>query len=129
MLKFIGVARTPFKDRNSAPRQGRFSSEISEIEIFPEFAPGLEGIEKFQHLIVLYWMHLAEREKLRAKTPQGEERGVFATRSPNRPNPIGLCLVELLELRGNKLIVRWLDAIDGSWILDLKPFVREIDCV
>lgn len=129
MLKFIGVARTPFKDKSSAPRQGRFSNEISEIEVFPEFALGLEGIENFKHLIVLYWMHLAERDKLRAKPPDSEERGVFATRSPNRPNPIGLCLVELLEVKGNRLIVKWLDAIDESPIIDIKPFFAEIDCV
>lgn len=129
MLRFIGIAKTNFKDRNSAPRQGRFSSEISEIEIFPEFASGLEGIENFKYLIVLYWMHLAERDELKTKPSDAQERGVFATRSPNRPNPIGFCLVELLEVRENRLIVRWLDAIDGSPVVDIKPFYAEIDCV
>ncbi|MFN3383639.1 MAG: tRNA (N6-threonylcarbamoyladenosine(37)-N6)-methyltransferase TrmO [Archaeoglobaceae archaeon] len=129
MLKFIGIARTPFKDKSGAPRQGRLSNETSEIEIFTEFALGLEGIENFKHLIVLYWMHLAERDKLRAKPPDSEERGVFATRSPNRPNPIGFCLVELLEVKGNTLVVKWLDAIDGSPILDIKPFFADIDCI
>ncbi|MEM2176886.1 MAG: tRNA (N6-threonylcarbamoyladenosine(37)-N6)-methyltransferase TrmO [Archaeoglobaceae archaeon] len=129
MLKYIGVARTPFKDKHSAPRQGRFSNEISEIEIFDEFAEGLEGIEKFRYLIILYWMHLADREKLKAVPPDGEERGVFATRSPNRPNPIAFCVVELIAINGKRLIVKWLDAIDGSPVLDIKPFYAEIDCI
>ncbi|MCS7143641.1 MAG: tRNA (N6-threonylcarbamoyladenosine(37)-N6)-methyltransferase TrmO [Archaeoglobaceae archaeon] len=129
MLRFIGIAKTPYKDKNSAPRQGRFSNDISEIEILKEFSAGLEGISKFRYLIVLYWMHLAERDKLKATPPDGEECGVFATRSPNRPNPIGFCVVELLEIRKNILIVRWLDAVDGSPIIDIKPFFSEIDCI
>ena len=129
-VKPIGLIRSPYKDLEEAPRQGRFSKEICEIEVFPEFEEGLKGIEERSHLIVLYWLDRAERDKLLARPPH-ENRiyGVFATRSPHRPNPIGFAVVELLERSGRLLKVRGLDAIDGTPVVDIKPYFPEIDCV
>lgn len=129
-IKPIGVIHSPYKDRNSAPFQGRHSKDVCEIEVFEEYEEGLRDIEKCSHLIVLYWLHLSERDKLIAVPPHdGKERGVFATRSPNRPNPIGFSVVELIQRKGRVLKVVGLDAIDGTPLVDLKPYSSEIDAV
>lgn len=88
----------------------------------------MRDIEKCTHLIALYWLHLSNRDKLIAIPPHdGREHGVFATRSPNRPNPIGLSVVRLIERNGRFLKVSGLDAIDGTPLIDLKPYSPEID--
>jgi len=126
----IGTIRSPYKKREEAPHQGRFSEKASEIEVYPEFEQGLKDIESCTHLVVLYWMHEAKREVLLTKTPHDtEEHGVFATRSPNRPNPIGFSVVELLAREGRVLRVLGLDAIDGTPVIDLKPYSAELDAV
>ncbi len=126
----IGVIRSPYKRREEAPRQGRLVAATSEIHLFDGYVPGLQGVERCSHLIVLYWLDRADRRTLFA-TPPGEtgERGVFATRSPNRPNPIGFAVVDLLRRDGPVLTVRGLDALDGTPVLDIKPYSAAIDCV
>jgi len=103
---------------------------MSEVEVFPEFAAGLDGMERCRYLHVLWWADQAERDLLRV-IPHGEteERGVFCTRSPARPNPLGLSLVRVVEKTGNRIRVQWLDAVDGTPLVDLKPYSRGIDCV
>lgn len=128
ILKPIGIIHTPYKRREDIPRQGRLSSEICEIEVFEEFAPGLKDIEQCTHLFVLFWLHLGDRSRLTATPPHdGLEHGVFATRSPSRPNPIALDIVELLGVSGNRLKVKGMDALDGSVLLDIKPYFPGID--
>ncbi len=126
----VGVIHSPYSSPEEAPRQGVLSGEESEIEIFEEYAEALEGVEELHHLVVLYWFDRGRRDLLKA-TPPGEvrERGVFATRSPHRPNPIALCVVEVLERKGRRLRVRGLDALDGSPLLDLKPLLSEGEAV
>ncbi|MCL6612822.1 MAG: tRNA (N6-threonylcarbamoyladenosine(37)-N6)-methyltransferase TrmO [Peptococcaceae bacterium] len=129
-LRPIGLIRSPYKESGEAPFQGRLSSETSVLEVFPEYGDGLKYVEQASHLIVLYWCHLAGRDTLRTVTPHGpEERGVFACRSPARPNPIAFCVAELLRREGNRLHVRGVDALDGSPLLDLKPYSSELDSV
>ena len=122
-LKPIGFVRTELTEDKL--RRRRFDSQIV---INKEHEQALEGIETFSHLNVMFWMHgisPAERRIQRAR-PRGRRDmplvGVFATRAPHRPNPIGLTLVKLLERRGNVLKVKGLDALDGSPVLDLKPY-------
>lgn len=87
-------------------------------------------METVTHLIVLYWCDRADRSRLHATPPiDNKSHGVFATRSPNRPNPIALDIARLVERKENKLIVSGMDALDGSPILDLKPYSPEIDCI
>jgi len=125
----IGLIHTPYARREDIPRQGRLSSELCEIEVFPEFAPALKDIEQCTHLFVIFWLHLADRNRLTATPPHNnQEHGVFATRSPNRPNPLALDIVELQEVKGNRLTVRGMDALDGSVLLDIKPYSNGIDC-
>ncbi len=129
-LSQIGVIKSPYKIRTSAPRQGRNSEEISEIIIFKDYLDGLDSIGRHEYLFILYWLDRAERQKLKV-TPPGEleEKGVFSIRSPARPNPIALCLVKILKVKDNSIFVKWLDALDGSLLLDIKPFIKELDCV
>ena len=128
ILKPVGIVHTPYERREDIPRQGRLSSEICEIEVFSEYSPGLKDIAQCTHLFVLFWLHLGDRTKLTAMPPHdGREHGVFATRSPSRPNPIALDIVELLEVSGNRLRVRGMDALDGSILLDIKPYSAGID--
>lgn len=126
----IGAIHTPYQKREDIPRQGRLSSEICEIEVFSEYSSGLKDIEQCTHLFVLFWLHLGDRSKLTAVPPHdGREHGVFATRSPSRPNPIALDIVELLEARGNRLKVKGMDALDGSILLDIKPYSAGMDSI
>jgi tRNA-Thr(GGU) m(6)t(6)A37 methyltransferase TsaA len=129
-LKQIGVIHSPWKARGDAPFQGRKAKEEQTIEVYPEYAEGMKDIERASHLIVLYWCHLAGREKLQTVTPFGPEiRGVFACRAPARPNPIAFCVAELIRRDGNRLLVRGVEALDGSPLLDIKPYSSEIDSV
>jgi tRNA-Thr(GGU) m(6)t(6)A37 methyltransferase TsaA len=130
LLRPIGVIRAPYQKKTDAPRQGRSSTVTSEIVVFSEYAAGLDGMEQCRYLYVLWWADQAERNLLRVVPPdETEERGVFCTRSPARPNPLGLSLVRVVERNGNCIRVLWLDAIDGTPLLDLKPYSPGIDCV
>ena len=129
-LKAIGIVRSDFKKRTSAHLDLR--KMTAEIEIDPQLTEALEGLEGFSHIIVLYWMHLAVFDKKQLKTyPMGKKvagvQGLFAVRTPNRPNPIGKTTVRLLEKHGNILKVQGLDAIDGSLVLDIKPYIPGYD--
>ncbi|NLZ38693.1 MAG: tRNA (N6-threonylcarbamoyladenosine(37)-N6)-methyltransferase TrmO [Firmicutes bacterium] len=128
-LKPIGIIHSPYKDKKDAPRQGRLSDKLAVIEVFDEYVPGLKYVEKLANLFVLYWGDRADRTVLQSTTPfSSEETGVFSSRSPNRPNPIALCVVDLISVEGNKLTVRGLDALDGSPLLDIKAY-SSLDCI
>lgn len=100
------------------------------MEVCEEFLPGLADVEGCTHLFLLRWLDRADRKMLKAFPPHdGKEHGVFATRSPNRPNPIGLGVVELLEVSGGRLRVRGLDALEGTPLLDIKPRFSEVDSI
>jgi len=125
-IKSIGIIHSPYKDKKECPPQGR--EEICEIEIFDQYAEGLKDIDGFSHLILLYWFHQGNDYSLLVKTPwSSEPHGLFSTRSPDRPNPLGFSVVELIEKKGNKLKVKGLDALEGTPLLDIKPYLPEID--
>jgi tRNA-Thr(GGU) m(6)t(6)A37 methyltransferase TsaA len=129
-LKQIGIINSPYKKGEDAPRQGRYSEKLSEITVFEEYLEGLQDIERHKYYYVFYWLDRAKRDKLKGIPPgKKEERGVFSIRSPIRPNPIALCLVELVKIEKNVLQVKWLDALDGSPLIDIKPFWPETDCI
>jgi tRNA-Thr(GGU) m(6)t(6)A37 methyltransferase TsaA len=126
----VGIIHSPFREHGDAPRQGRFSDVESTLEILPEFNDALQDVEHHPHLIVLYWLNRSNRTNLKAIPHQtGIEHGVFASRSPDRPNPIGIGIVDLIRREGNRLILRGLDALDGTPVLDIKPYSAAIDCV
>lgn len=125
-LKIIGIVHSNYKTTSEAPFQGK--DEISKIEIYEKYLDGLKDIEGFSHLHVYYWLHESVGYSLLVKTPWDENlHGVFTTRSPYRPNPIGHAVVELVERRNNILVVKKLDAIEGTPVLDIKPYVKKLD--
>ena len=129
-LNQIGVIGSPYNLERRPPRQGRYSEELSKIVVFKDYVEGLESIENHEHLIIIYWLDRADRHRLKGIPPgEKKEKGVFSIRSPSRPNPIALCLVKVIKIEGNIITVKWLDALDGSPLLDIKPFISEIDSI
>ena len=125
----IGVIHSPFTDLKGMPIQptGEASAPGS-ANVFPEFVEGLKDLEGFSHLILVYHLHQVRRTDLTV-TPflDSEPHGVFATRAPTRPNPIGLSIVKLLKIEGNILHFANLDILDGTPLLDIKPYVPDFD--
>ena len=129
-LKPIGIIHSPYKVSGEAPRQGRYSEHPMVLEIYEQYVEGLKDIDRATHLIVLHWLHHARRDLLQVKTPHRQKvRGVFACRSPVRPNPIAFNVVKLIGGKENRLTVQGLDALDGSPLLDLKPYYSDLDSI
>src|SRR4051812_46622477 len=121
-LVFIGRIRTPWTDRLACPRQGRLDGPLCRIEVFEPWVAALDGITAFEHLEVLYWLHLSRRDLVRQSPHNdGVARGTFSLRTPVRPNPIGTQLVRLIRVEGGGVFVRGLDCLDGTPLIDLKP--------
>ena len=127
----IGVVRSPYRTMKDAPRQGRLAPEVvSKIAIFGPFREGVGDLGGARHIIVLYWLDRAKRDIMFATPPGSSERKpVFSTRSPNRPNPIGLCVVEVRGISDGCIEVAGLDAIDQTPVLDIKPYSPGIDSI
>lgn len=121
-LVFIGRISTPWTARMETPRQGRHDGPVCTIEIFEPWVQALTGVERFERLEVLYWLHQSRRDLvLQSPASNGEVHGTFSLRSPVRPNPIGTSIVVLEKIEGNRLFVRGLDCLDGTPLIDLKP--------
>ena len=125
-FKPIGIIHSPQKEARP-PRTGIKSETICKIELYEEYKLGFKDIDGFSHLVVAYNFHQSRNYSLLVKTPWDEVlHGVFATRSPNRPNSIGICVVKLLSRKGRFLTVKGLDAIEGSPLLDIKPYLPDL---
>lgn len=129
-LKPIGRVIEGHAKTDDAPRQSRLEAGRAVIEIEPGPAPGLEGLAPGQWIWVLMWFHLADRDRLKVH-PRGDASrpmsGVFNTRSPSRPNPIGLDLTRIVEVDGPRLVVEGLDAVVGTPVVDIKPHIGDLD--
>jgi len=127
--KPIGVIHSPFKEPKGTPIQTRAAEGIEgTIEVFDEFVRGIEDIDGFSHIIVVCHFHLSSEPSLKVKPYVGNKtRGVFATRAPSRPNSIGISIMRLVKVEKNILHVKDLDVIDGTPLLDIKPYVPEFD--
>jgi len=127
-MKAIGYVRSPYKDTEQIPKGlGAQHDAEGELDILPEFEPGLADIEGFSHLFVIWAFDRAKEPKLVVSPPSDNRpHGVFATRSPRRPNPIALTVVELIRRDGPLLRVRGVDMLDGTPILDLKPYLSSV---
>jgi tRNA-Thr(GGU) m(6)t(6)A37 methyltransferase TsaA len=125
---FIGRIRTPFKTRADCPKNTAQSDAVGTVELNARYAAGLQDLGLYSHIILLYWMDRARRDLIQQVPAHlTRPRGTFALRSPVRPNPIALAAVELLEVSGTKLTVRNVDCIDGTPLLDIKPYFASID--
>ncbi|HJJ39249.1 MAG TPA: tRNA (N6-threonylcarbamoyladenosine(37)-N6)-methyltransferase TrmO [Methanocorpusculum sp.] len=126
----VGYVSSPFKTLNDSPNWGKDTAEQSIITIKPEYKEALEGLHAGDNIFVLCWFHLSDRSILKVH-PRGdktrETRGVFSTRSPVRPNPVSLTLVTLDKISGTELTVSGLEAVDGTPVLDIKPYYPDSD--
>jgi tRNA (adenine37-N6)-methyltransferase len=130
VYKAIGIVHSPFNEQDDTPIQGALSEVEGTIEVFPEYAAGLEGLEGFSHIYLIYHFHKSAGFSLKSKPflDGSQERGIFAIRHFNRPNPVGLSIVELRKVMGNMLDVGGIDVLDGTPLLDIKPYIRQFDC-
>lgn len=130
-LSPIGVIRTPFKEPEGMPIQPTGAEDVEGRILLDEaYVEGLSDLEGFSHIIIIYWFHRSKGYALKVKPFMDDElRGLFATRAPRRPNPIGLSVVRLLRIEGNVLHIRGVDVVDGTPLLDIKPYVPKFDAV
>ena len=129
IYKPIGVIHSPFKEPIGTTIQPSIIKGIKgKVEIFPEFVEGLQDINGFSHIILIYHFHLSKKSSLKAKPfLNGKIHGIFAIRGPSRPNPIGISIVRLIKVNSNILDIENLDIVDGTPLLDIKPYVPEFD--
>ena len=129
IYKSIGLVKTPFSSREGMPIQPTGAKGIKgEIEIFHEFADGLKDLDGFSHIILIYHFNLSDGFKLQVKPFMDDKiHGVFSTRAPKRPNSIGFSVVKLNKMVDNILYIENIDVIDGTPLLDIKPFIPEVD--
>jgi tRNA-Thr(GGU) m(6)t(6)A37 methyltransferase TsaA len=127
-FKAIGVIHSPYETTGTIPIQAAFSQDEGAVEIFENYVDGLKDIEGFSHIILVYAFHESKGFSLHVKPfLDTQDRGLFATRHPNRPNPVGISIVELVKREGNILRIRGMDVIDGTPLLDIKPYVPRFD--
>ena len=127
-LTSIGIIHSPFTDPSQAPIQSSRSTAIGSIEVFQEFAEGLRDLDEFSHIFLLYLIKCPEGYNLQVKPfLDDQEHDIFATRYPCRPNPIGLSIVHLLHMEGNRIDIEGIDMLDGTPLLDIKPYVTDFD--
>jgi tRNA (adenine37-N6)-methyltransferase len=129
-LKVIGKIRSPFAQAAGTPIQSALAKGVEgSVEVYPQFAAGLRDLAGFERVWLLYWFDRALSGRLVVQPfLDDQERGVFATRAPCRPNPIGLSCVRLLGIDGRRLRIRDVDVLDGTPLLDIKPYVPQFDC-
>jgi tRNA-Thr(GGU) m(6)t(6)A37 methyltransferase TsaA len=125
---FLGRIRTPWKERKDCPKNARESDAICTVELDPRFAEGLKDVETCSHLVLLYWMDRSPRNLvLQVPGHYGVQRGTFALRSPARPNPIAMSVVKLVGVKDGTLSVIGLDCLDGTPLIDIKPYFASTD--
>ena len=127
-MRSIGFVRSPYSETRQVPKGlGTKHTMEGVIEVLPEFSAGLQDIEGFSHLIIVWIFHRAEGYEIVGRTPADEfPHGVFATHSPRRPNPIGITVAELIRREGALLHLRGIDMLDGTPVLDIKPYTSSI---
>jgi len=127
-MRPIGVIHSPFTEKDQTPIQVTRSQALGRVEVFPEFADGLKDIENLSHIHLLYVFHQSSGYVLQIKPfLDDQEHGIFATRYPYRPNPIGLSTVRLVSRQNNMLSIEGVDVLDGTPLLDIKPYVPDFD--
>ena len=128
-IKPVGIIHTPYKEPKGIPIQGTFEGGIvGKVELFPEYAQGLKDIEGFSHIVLIYYFNRSKEEQLISKPYlEDEPHGIFAIRSPHRPNHIGFSIVKLEKVEGNIVTFSEVDILDGTPLLDIKPYVLHFD--
>ena len=125
----IGIIHSPYKENGDIPIQGIFKREVKAwVELKDRYVSGLKDLDKFSHAIIIYYFHKSQREEIEGKPfLEQDKHGIFAIRSPNRPNHIGLSIVKIKSIKGNKMYFTEVDVLDGTPLLDIKPYVKYFD--
>ena len=126
----IGIIHSPYKQAKGTPIQGIFGKEAEAyVELKEKYVKGMKDLDGFSHAILLYQFHLSDQEEIVGKPYlESQEHGIFAMRSPNRPNHIGLSVVKIKRIEGKRLYFTEVDVLDGTPVLDIKPYVKQFDC-
>ena len=128
-IKPIGSIESPFNNRKNTPIQPCYSDKFGTVEIFDDYAAGLQDLEGFSHVILIYYFDRSDDTQLRVKPYLDESsKGIFATRHQNRPNKIGLSIVQIVKIENNKILVKGIDVLNNTPLVDIKPFVPFFDC-
>jgi tRNA (adenine37-N6)-methyltransferase len=130
IMRPIGIIHSPYKEQKGTPIQGVFDDNSEAwIELNSEYAKGMKNLDGFSHAILLYYFHLSDRVDIVGKPYlEDKEHGVFAMRIPHRPNHIGISVVKIRRIEGNRLYFTEVDILDGTPLLDIKPYVKQFDC-
>ena len=125
----IGIIHSPYKESKNIPIQGIFKDGIEAwIELEDKYVKGLKDLDKFTYAIIIYYFHKSQREEVEGKPfLEQDKHGIFAIRSPNRPNHIGFSIVKIKSIKGNKMYFTEVDVLDGTPLLDIKPYVKYFD--
>ena len=125
----IGIIHSPYKESKNIPIQGIFKNDIEAwIELEDKYVKGLKDLDKFTYAIIIYYFHKSQREEVEGKPfLEQDKHGIFAIRSPNRPNHIGFSIVKIKSIKGNKMYFTEVDVLDGTPLLDIKPYVKHFD--
>jgi len=125
----IGIIHSPYKESKNIPIQGIFKDDIEAwIELKDKYVKGLKDLDKFTYAIIIYYFHKSQREEVEGKPfLEQDKHGIFAIRSPNRPNHIGFSIVKIKSIKGNKMYFTEVDVLDGTPLLDIKPYVKHFD--
>jgi tRNA-Thr(GGU) m(6)t(6)A37 methyltransferase TsaA len=129
LMKAIGVIHTPFQEKIGVPIQSSRSEIVGTVEVFPQYLDGLDGIDEFSHIYLLYELHRAEPFESLKVQPflDDQSHGIFATRFPVRPNPLGISVVQITGRKDNLILFKGADMLDGTPLLDIKPYIPEFD--
>jgi len=129
IIKPIGIINTPFNDQHNIPIQGRFGDDVKgRCTVYDEFVEGLTDLDGFSHAILIYYFHESKYEEITSKPYlEAVPHGIFAIRSPNRPNHIGFSVVKIKKIEGSTIVFTQVDMIDGTPLLDIKPYVSHFD--
>ena len=127
-VKSIGTIMTEYETSDNTPIQPSFSESIGRAVVLPEYIPGLESLNTFSHIYLIYWFHKAKKPSLQVRPYLDKEHhGLFATRAPARPNPIGISIVELVKIKNDTIFFKGADMLNNTPLLDIKPYVRRFD--
>ena len=129
VLNPIGTIHSPYKESKDIPIQGTFKAKVEAwIELKDKYIPGLKDLAQFSHAIIIYYFHRSEREEIEGRPfLEQNKHGIFAIRSPHRPNHIGFSIVKIKSIKGNKLYFTEVDMLDGTPLLDIKPYIKYFD--
>jgi tRNA-Thr(GGU) m(6)t(6)A37 methyltransferase TsaA len=125
----VGVIHSPYKTKKDIPIQGKFKDNVEAwVELKDKYVDGLKDLDKFSHAIIIFYFHKSQKEEIMGKPfLEGEKHGIFAIRSPHRPNHIGFSIVKIKNIKGNKMYFTEVDVLDGTPVLDIKPYIKHFD--